>query len=167
MAKTNNKIEMTKEEEAKKELVENLIFNSVVTEFKNAKFEKYCVSKYMLTKEEIAQYKGEAKAIKNIDFVTNIEYSADGNEKSVAKITNYHYNIFKDNAIKFIKKDSGFDLILKSLTTEKQLALFKTILLDYSKQKNVSVRSKGVFVSGAKTLVRRFVIDVVTAYCEL
>lgn len=167
MTKVNGKIKMTKEEEAKKETIENLLFNSVVTEFKCAKFEKYVVNKYMLDKEELAQFKGEAKAIKNIDFVTNIEYSNDGNEKSVAKITNFHYNIFKDNAMKFLKKNCGFDVILKAISNDLQLAIFKTILLDYSKMKNTSIRSKGVFVSGAKTLVRRFVIDIVTKYCEL
>lgn len=159
--KSNEKIKILSEEK-KKEVIDNLTFNSVAVEFKNGKFEKYIVNKYMLSSEDQKAFKGEAKAIKNIDFVTNIEYSE--NAKSVEKIKKFHYVQFKDNMLKFTKND--FDKILASVNEDLQLAIFKKILLDYSKQKNVSVKLQQTFVSGAKTLIRRFIIAILTEYCK-
>ena len=85
-------------------ILDNITFNSVAVEFKTAKFEKYISDKYILNKDERKNVKNEAKKIKNIAFISNIEYS-NGNTKSTAKITNHHLRIFKDNMLKFTKND--------------------------------------------------------------
>ena len=160
--KSNEKKTLTKEEEIKIKAIEDITFNSVAIEFKNGKFEKYITSKYILSSDEQKAFKGEIKAIKNIDIISNIEYSEDS--KNVSKITNYHLQIFIDNMVKFTK--NGFAEILKSIDKTKQLSIYRKILLDYSKMKNTSTKTQKAFVSGAKTLIRRFVIDVMTEYCK-
>lgn len=149
--------------EERKTHIDNITFNSVAVEFKTAKFEKYISNKYILGKEERKNIKNESKAIKNIDFVSNIEYS-NGNTKTTAKITNYHLQVFIDNMIKFTKND--FDKILASIDKTKQLEILQSVLLDYSKKRNNTIKTMAVVVSGVNTLIRRFVIGVVTAYCK-
>lgn len=160
--KSNEKKTLTKEEEIKIKAIEDITFNSVAVEFKNGKFEKYITGKYILSSDEQKAFKGEIKAIKNIDIISNIEYSEDS--KNVSKITNYHLQIFVDNMVKFTK--NGFAEILKSIDKPKQLSIYRKILLDYSKMKNTSTKTQNTFVSGAKTLIRRFVIDIITEYCK-
>lgn len=167
MTKTN---ETKKEEtikilsaEEKKAHIDNLTFNSVAVEFKTAKFEKYISNKYLLNKEERKEIKNEMKKIKNIDFISNIEYS-NGNTKSTAKVTNHHLGLFVDNFIKFTKND--FDKILASIDKTKQLELLQGVLLDYSKKRNNTTKTTAVVVSGANTIMRRFTIAVVTEYCK-
>ena len=152
---------LTKEE--RKTILENITFNSVAVEFKTAKFEKYISNKYILGKEERKNIKNESKAIKNIDFISSIEYS-NGNTKTTAKITNHHLGIFIDNMIKFTKND--FDKILSSIDKAKQLELLQGVLLDYSKKRNNTIKTTAVVVSGVNTIIRRFVIAVITEYCK-
>lgn len=149
--------------EERKTHIDNLTFNSVAVEFKTAKFEKYISDKYILNKEERKNIKNESKAIKNIDFISNIEYS-NGNTKTTAKITNHHLGIFIDNMIKFTKND--FDKILSSIDKAKQLELLQGVLLDYSKKRNNTTKTTAVVVSGVHTLIRRYVIAVITEYCK-
>lgn len=149
--------------EERKTHIDNLTFNSVAVEFKTAKFEKYISDKYILNKEERKNIKNESKAIKNIDFISNIEYSS-GNTKTTAKISNHHLGIFIDNMIKFTKND--FDKILSSIDKTKQLELLQGVLLDYSKKRNNTTKTTAVVVSGVNTLIRRFVIAVITEYCK-
>ena len=160
--KTNETINtLTKEE--RKNILDNITFNSVAVEFKTAKFEKYISDKYILNKDERKNVKNEAKKIKNIAFISNIEYS-NGNTKTTAKISDHHLGIFRDNMLKFTKND--FDKILASIDKAKQLELLQGVLLDYSKRRNNTIKTTAVVVSGVNTLIRRFVIAVITEYCK-
>lgn len=160
--KTNETIKTLTNEE-RKNILDNITFNSVAVEFKTAKFEKYISDKYILNKDERKNVKNEAKKIKNIAFISNIEYSS-GNTKTTAKISNHHLGIFKDNMLKFTKND--FDKILASISDAKQLELLQGVLLDYSKKRNNTTKTTAVVVSGVNTLIRRFVIAVITEYCK-
>ena len=148
--KANEDIKVLSDEK-KKEHIDNITFNSVFVEFKTAKFEKYVTTKYILDKEERKHIKNESKAIKNIDFISNIEYS-NGNTKTTSKITLYHLQVFIDNMVKFTKND--FDKILSSLDKSKQLEVLQGVLLDYSKQRNNTTKSTAISVSGVNTLIR-------------
>lgn len=172
MTKTN---EIKTQEEVKKELKESLTFASVLVEFKNSKFEKAVAEKFFLNNEEVKALKSEIKAVKNIDAISSItiEETApsekngkhdDGKTEFICKATGYHLKIFKDNALKFTK--NGFAEILETLAPATQLAIFRKTLLLCAKEKNTSVKTSELVLCGAKTLVKKFIIKIVTEYCK-
>lgn len=174
VAKLNERDKDVTNADVRKEIKENLTFSSVSVEFKKAKFEKAVIAKYFLSNEELKNLKSELKVLKNIDNISNITIEEiapnkeikddDGKTNFVCTAKMFHFNNFKNNAIKFTK--NNFDLILKTIDERKQLAIFRKCLLLCADEKNTSISTSELVMCGAKKLVKKFIIKIVTEYCK-